>query len=136
MGRKIVVLMEYNGNLIMNLDKLEIFKNSLKDFEKDGKELKIVFYGDYSDGELSVNMGYFNKFVNSKVCDFAISFKTKNIVVETGIKNRAIGKEIADVTENNIKEQVKKLYENEDIEVIVKSNKHWESILVDMKNAN
>lgn len=131
-SRKIVIIMEYSISQIMDIYKLKIFKANLEKFKKSGNDLKIVFYGDYTDEELAVNMAYFNRLVNSKICDYAISFKTKEIIIEAGINNRSIAKEKVEVTEKNIKEQVSKLYKDKDIEIMVKSNKHWEDVLLDL----
>jgi hypothetical protein len=125
----LAIIMEYSNCKIMDIYKLMKFKTNLEKFKQTGKNLKMVFYGDYTDEELAVYMAYFNNLVNAKLCDFAISFKSKEMIIETGINNRALAKEKVEVTENNINDLVKNYYKDvDDLEIRVMSNDDWENL--------
>ena len=130
-----VIVFEYNSKF-MDVYKLICFSENLKKYKQNNEFFKIVFYGDYEDEELAVNIAYFNKLVNEKVCDFAISFKTKNIIFENGINNKQIATAVTNINSSNFQgfqDIIKEYYQNEEnVKIIVKSNDCWESIFSDI----
>lgn len=135
--RKCVLVYEYNNKKFMNLDKIIQFKENLKLIKDNGKNVTLVFYGDVSNEELATFMGYFNSLVQEKVCNIAISFKSKEIVIENGINNKSIklsaknAKEIKDKKFDN----VIKSYYSDDVEIKILPTKDWENIVLDLIGA-
>lgn len=84
------LIYEYNSKLFMNIDKIIEFKKYLEELEKRGNNLKLLFYGEASNEELSTFMSYFNKLVGKKICDISISFSTKELIEENGVNNKSI----------------------------------------------
>lgn len=136
--KKSVLVYEYNSKKFMNLDKIIEFKNNLKLIKENGKSVSLVFYADVSNEELATFMGYFNSLVQEKVCNIAISFKTKELVIENGINNKSIklstknSKEIKDKKFDNL---IKEYYSDDSIEIRVLPSKDWEKIVLDLINA-
>ena len=88
--KKYCVVFEYDSKKFMDVNRIIEFKKNLEKVEQAGNEIKLVFYGNGSNEEFATFMGYFNRLVQSKVCDFSISFTTKDLVIENGINNKAI----------------------------------------------
>lgn len=136
--RKCVLVYEYNNKKFMNLDRIIEFKKNLKLINGNGKSVNLVFYGDVSNEELATFMGYFNSLVQEKVCNIAISFKSKEIVIENGINNKSIklstknSKEIKNKKFDNL---IKEYYSDEDIEIRVLPTKDWEKVVLDLIDA-
>ncbi len=136
--KKCVLVYEYDSKKFMNLDKIIEFKNNLKLIEENGKSVNLVFYADVSNEELATFMGYFNSLVQEKVCNIAISFKTKELVIENGINNKSIklstknSREIKDKKFDNL---IKEYYSDDSIEIRVLPTKDWEKIVLDLINA-
>ena len=80
-------------------------------------------------------MSYFNSLLKKKVCNFSISLKTKEIIIEKGINNKSIklssqnAKEVKDKNFDNI---IKEYYQKEDISIKLLPTKDWESIVLDL----
>lgn len=132
-----VLMFEYDSKKFMNIDKIIQFQHNLKLIEDKNNSVKLVFYGDVTNEEFATFMGYFNTLVQKKVCDIAISFKTKEIIVENGINNKSIklsaknAKEIKDKKFDN----VIKSYYSEDIDIKILPTKDWENIVLDLIGA-
>lgn len=132
-----VLMFEYDSKKFMNIDKIIQFQHNLKLIEDKNNSVKLVFYGDVTNEEFATFMGYFNTLVQKKVCDIAISFKTKEIIVENGINNKSIklsaknAKEIKDKKFDNII----KAYYSEDVEIKILPTKDWENIVLDLIGA-
>lgn len=132
-----VLMFEYDSKKFMNIDKIIQFQHNLKLIENKNNSVKLVFYGDVTNEEFATFMGYFNTLVQKKVCDIAISFKTKEIIVENGINNKSIklsaknAKEIKDKKFDN----VIKSYYSEDIDIKILPTKDWENIVLDLIGA-
>lgn len=134
--RRYILMFEYDSKKFMDVDKIIEFKKNLKLIEEKDKSINIVFYGEASNEELATFMGYFNKLASKKICDMAISFKTKEIVIENGINNKSVklstknAKEIKSKKFDNI---IKEYYsEIEDLEIKILPTKDWESIILDL----
>lgn len=132
-----VLMFEYDSKKFMNIDKIIQFQHNLKLIENKNNSVKLVFYGDVTNEEFATFMGYFNTLVQKKVCDIAVSFKTKEIIVENGINNKSIklsaknAKEIKDKKFDN----VIKSYYSEDIDIKILPTKDWENIVLDLIGA-
>lgn len=132
-----VLMFEYDSKKFMNIDKIIQFQHNLKLIEDKNNSVKLVFYGDVTNEEFATFMGYFNTLVQKKVCDIAISFKTKEIIVENGINNKSIklsaknAKEIKDKKFDNII----KAYYSDDVEIKILPTKDWENIVLDLIGA-
>lgn len=132
-----VLMFEYDSKKFMNIDKIIQFQHNLKLIENKNNSVKLVFYGDVTNEEFATFMGYFNTLVQKKVCDIAISFKTKEIIVENGINNKSIklsaknAKEIKDKKFDNII----KAYYSDDVEIKILPTKDWENIVLDLIGA-
>lgn len=132
-----VLMFEYDSKKFMNIDKIIQFQHNLKLIENKNNSVKLVFYGDVTNEEFATFMGYFNTLVQKKVCDIAISFKTKEIIVENGINNKSIklsaknAKEIKDKKFDN----VIKSYYSDDVEIKILPTKDWENIVLDLIGA-
>lgn len=132
-----VLMFEYDSKKFMNIDKIIQFQHNLKLIEDKNNSVKLVFYGDVTNEEFATFMGYFNTLVQKKVCDIAVSFKTKEIIVENGINNKSIklsaknAKEIKDKKFDN----VIKSYYSEDIDIKILPTKDWENIVLDLIGA-
>lgn len=130
-------MFEYDSKKFMNIDKIIQFQHNLKLIEDKNNSVKLVFYGDVTNEEFATFMGYFNTLVQKKVCDIAISFKTKEIIVENGINNKSIklsaknAKEIKDKKFDN----VIKSYYSDDVEIKILPTKDWENIVLDLIGA-
>ena len=132
-----VLMFEYDSKKFMNIDKIIQFQHNLKLIEDKNNSVKLVFYGDVTNEEFATFMGYFNTLVQKKVCDIAVSFKTKEIIVENGINNKSIklsaknAKEIKDKKFDN----VIKSYYSDDVEIKILPTKDWENIVLDLIGA-
>lgn len=134
--KKYVLMFEYDSKKFMNINKIIIFKNNLEQIKKAGKTVNMVFYGDSSNEELATFMSYFNNLVCKKVCDLSISTKTKEIVFENGVNNKAIklsnknAKELKDKKFDNI---INEYYsENGDVDIRILPTKDWENLILDL----
>ena len=81
--KKYCLVFEYDSKKFMDVNKIIEFKKNLEKVEQAGNEIKLVFYGNGSNEEFATFMGYFNRLAQSKVCDFSISFTTKDLVIAT-----------------------------------------------------
>ena len=132
--KKYCLVFEYDSKKFMDVNKIIEFKKNLEKVEQAGNEIKLVFYGNGSNEEFATFMGYFNRLAQSKVCDFSISFTTKDLVIENGINNKAIKKssEKAQEIKNNQFGNIIKEYYNEDVEIKVLPTKDWETLILDI----
>lgn len=133
-----VLVFEYSSKNFMNIEKIIEFKKNYKKLINENKRLKMMFYGDASNEELAVFMSYFNNLIGERVCDFSISFKTKEIIFEKGINNKSVklsskntkeikNKNFSNIIEENYKEI--ELYSNS---IKILPTKSWESIILDL----
>lgn len=131
-----VLVFEYNSKKFMDIDKIIEFKKNLKTLQQDNKNIKLVFFGDSSNEDLSVFMSYFNSLVGEKLCNFSISSRTKEIVVENGINNKSIklsAKNTRDIKNKNFNNIVQEYYSDiENMEIKLFPTKDWESIILDL----
>jgi len=133
--KKYILMFEYDSKKFMNLDKIIKFQNNLKQVEENGDTINFVFYGDETNEELATFMGYFNTLVQKDICNFSISFNTKEIVVENGINNKSIklsaqnAKEIKNKKFDNLIKEYYKYDENLVIKLL--PTKDWESTILD-----
>ena len=128
------LVFEYDCKKFMHLDKIIKFKKNLKKVQEKGNEVKLVFYGEAINEELATFMSYFTSLAGKNVCDIAISFKTKDLVINKGINNKSIkratltAKEIKNKQFNGIIDDFYK----EGYEIRVLPNINWESIILDL----
>ena len=120
----------------MDINKIITFKNNLKRIEEKGNELSLVFYGDASNEEFATFMGYFNNLVQKKICNIAISFKTKELIIENGINNKSIklsSKNSKEIKNKNFDNIIKEYFTSQEkIEIKILPTKNWESIILDL----
>lgn len=132
--KKYILMFEYDSRKFMDINKIIIFKKNLKKIEEKNNSINMVFYGDASNEELATFMSYFNNLIQKNVCNVAISFKTKELVIENGINNKCIklsaqnAKEIKSKKFDNVINE----YYNESLEIKVLPTKNWESIILDL----
>jgi hypothetical protein len=135
--KEYILAFEYNSKNFMDLNKIIRFKNNLKTLKDEDIIVKLIFYGEASDEELATFMGYFNDLVGEKLCNIAISFKSKEIVFENGINNKSIKASVKNAKEIKNKKfigLVKEYYPDvlaEDIKTL--PTKNWDSIILDLK---
>lgn len=131
-----VLVFEYNSKKFMDIDKIIVFKKNLKTLQQDNKNVKLVFFGDGSNEDLAVFMSYFNSLVGEKLCNFSISSRTKEIVVESGINNKSIKlstKNAREIKNKNFDNIVQEYYSDiENIEIKLLPTKDWESTILDL----
>lgn len=134
--KKYILMFEYDSKKFMDIDKIITFKKNLEKVEKQDNSINMVFYGDVSNEELATFMGYFNKLVQKNICNIAISFRTKELVIENGINNKSIklsaqnSKEIKNKKFDNI---INEYYQNtEEFEIKILPTKDWESVILDL----
>ena len=92
--KNIVLIYRYSCKEFMNLQKIIEFEKNLKSLQDNGKDIKIVFYGDTSSEELSVFISYFNLLLKRKVCDIAFNISTGEIIIGDGVNNKSIKKSV------------------------------------------
>lgn len=131
-----VLVFEYNSKKFMDIDKIIVFKKNLKTLQQDNKNVKLVFFGDGSNEDLAVFMSYFNSLVGEKLCNFSISSRAKEIVVESGINNKSIKlstKNAREIKNKNFDNIVQEYYSDiENIEIKLLPTKDWESTILDL----
>ncbi len=133
--RKYILIFEYDAKKFMDIEKIIVFSKNLEKLEKKEISIDIVFFGNTSNEEISTFMSYFNSLLKKKVCNFSISLKTKEIIIEKGINNKSIklssqnAKEVKDKNFDNI---IKEYYQKEDISIKLLPTKDWESIVLDL----
>ncbi len=134
--KRYVLMFEYDSKKFMDIHKLIIFKENLEKIEEKGNCINIVFYGNASNEEFATFMSYFNSLIQKNVCNLSISFKTKELVIESGINNKSIklsaknSKEIKNKKFDNI---INEYYGDEEkSEIRVLPTKDWESIILDL----
>ena len=132
--RKYILIFEYDAKKFMDIEKIIVFSKNLEKLEEKEISIDIVFFGNTSNEEISTFMSYFNSLLKKKVCNFSISLKTKEIIIEKGINNKSIklssqnAKEVKDKNFDNI---IKEYYQKEDISIKLLPTKDWESIVLD-----
>ena len=132
---KYVLMFECDTSRFMDINKILNFKNNLEKVEEKNNSISMVFYGDMSNEELATFMSYFNSLIKRDICKLAISFKTKELVIENGINNKSIklsaqnAKEIKNKKFDNV---IKDYYKDENFEIKVLPTKNWESIILDL----
>lgn len=133
--KRYVLMFEYNSKNFMNINKIMNFKRNLEKVEK-LYNVNMVFYGDTSNEELATFMGYFNNLIGKDICNFSISFKTKELVIENGINNKSIklsaqiSKEIKSKKFDSV---INEYYSNDkELEIKVLPSKNWESLILDI----
>ena len=132
---KYVIMFEYNNKQFMDLNKILVFKKNLEKLEQKGNSIKFVFYGDASNEEFATFMGFFNKLVQKDICDVSISFRTKELVLENGINNRAIKASVTNarsIKSSKYENIIKEFYNDQSIQIKFYSIKSWESIILDL----
>ncbi len=133
--RKYILIFEYDAKKFMDIEKIIVFSKNLEKLEEKEISIDIVFFGNTSNEEISTFMSYFNSLLKKKVCNFSISLKTKEIIIEKGINNKSIklssqnAKEVKDKNFDNI---IKEYYQKEDISIKLLPTKDWESIVLDL----
>ena len=128
------LIYEYDSGLFMNIDKIIYFKKNIEEVEKKGNNLKMLFYGETSNEELSTFMSYFNKLVGKKICDISISFETKELIEETGVNNKRIelsALNSLDVTSRQFGEIIQDYY-GQNIEIKALHPEDWESNILSL----
>lgn len=132
---KYILIFEYDAKKFMNIEKIITFSKNLEKIEEKGISINIVFFSNTSNEEISTFMSYFNSLLKKKICDFSISLKTKELIIEKGINNKSIklssqnAKEIKNKNFDNI---IKEYYEKENIDIRLLPTKDWESIVLDL----
>lgn len=132
--KKYILIFEYDSKKFMDINKIIAFKKNLKRIEEKDAQINMFFYGDASNEELTTFMSYFNSLVQKNICNLAISFKTKELILENGINNKSIklsaknAKEIKNKRFDNIINE----YYTEEKEIKVLPTKDWESIILDL----
>lgn len=132
--KKYILIFEYDSKKFMDINKIIAFKKNLKRIEEKDAQINMLFYGDASNEELTTFMSYFNSLVQKNICNLAISFKTKELILENGINNKSIklsaknAKEIKNKRFDNIINE----YYTEEKEIKVLPTKDWESIILDL----
>lgn len=133
--RKYILIFEYDAKKFMDIEKIMVFSKNLEKIEEKGISINIVFFSNTSNEEISTFMSYFNSLLKKKICDFSISLKTKELIIEKGINNKSIklssqnAKEIKNKNFDNI---IKEYYEKENIDIRLLPTKDWESIVLDL----
>ena len=133
--RKYILIFEYDAKKFMDIEKIIVFSKNLEKLDEKEISIDIVFFGNTSNEEISTFMSYFNSLLKKKVCNFSISLKTKEIIIEKGINNKSIklssqnAKEVKDKNFDNI---IKEYYQKEDISIKLLPTKDWESIVLDL----
>ena len=131
-----ILVFEYNSKKFMDVNKIIEFKKNLQKLKEDNKSIKLVFYGEVSNEELTTFMGYFNRLAGEELCDFSISSITKKIIMENGINNKAIklsAKNTRDMKNKNFNNIVSEYYtDKKDIEIKLLPTKDWETLILDL----
>lgn len=130
-----VLVFEYDSKKFMDVNKIIIFQENLKKVEDQNNSITLMFYGDASNEELATFMSYFNNLVKKDICQISISFKTKEVVNQTGINNKSIkfsAKIAKEIKDKNFNKIINEYYS--DAEVKVLPTKNWESIILDLIN--
>lgn len=131
--KKYIIVLEYQLDVFMNIDKITIFNQNLKKVLEKGKLLNIVLYGDYSKEELAICMSYLNKLLKQEICEMAISTKTKeicfvkekNLIYEGGNNHKTVK-----ISPKNLKEIKNKNFDNIDFDNIIKEHYKKEEIII------
>ena len=126
--RNYCLIYEYNSKLFMNLDKIIEFKKCIEEVEQRGNRIKLLFYGEVLNEELSTFMSYFNKLVGKKVCDIAISFTTKELIEENGVNNKSIklsAQAALDIKDKKFENIINSYYQ-EPVEIKALDENNWE----------
>lgn len=131
-----VFLFEYKRDSFMNLNKIKVFKENYEKIINKKIKVKFVFYGDASNEEFATFMAYFNKLLCNNITEFSISFRTKMLIYENGINNKAIklsashAKDIQNKKFNGIIEEYYK--DEENIKVKIMPVIEWENTILDL----
>ena len=64
---KYIIVVEYQVDEFMNIDKIMTFKQNLEKVKDKGKTVKLLLYGDHSDEELAICMSYLNKLLQEEI---------------------------------------------------------------------
>lgn len=145
---KYIIVLEYQADEFMNIDKIITFNNNYKKIKENGKLINFVLYGEFSKEELAICMSYLNKLVQDDICEMAISTKTKeicyvkenNLLFEGGnnhttvkISNKNL-KEIKNKNYNDISFDsiIKNHYKKEEIIIKYWTTKNWESNILEL----
>ena len=145
---KYIIVVEYQIDEFMNIDKIMTFKQNLEKIKDKGIIIKLLLYGDYSDEELAICMSYLNKLLQEEICEMAISTKTKkicyvknkNLLFEGGnnhvavkISNKSL-KEIKNKNYNSINFDtiIKEHYKNEELIIRYWATKNWQSNILEL----
>ena len=130
---KYVIVLEYQIEEFMNIEKLETFNQNLKKIEEKGDFVNLVLYGDFSKEELAICMSYLNKLLQEEVCEMAISTKTKEICYvkekdlffEGGNNHKTVK-----ISNKNMKEIKNKNFDNIDFDSIIREHYNDEEIII------
>jgi len=134
--KRYILMFEYDSKKFMDINKIIVFKKNLEKIEKDGRCVNMVFYGDASNEEFATFMSYFNSLMQKDICNLSISFRTKELITERGINNKAIK-----LSAKNAKEIKNKKFDNiindyycndDDKEIKVLPTKDWETTILDL----
>jgi len=129
------LVFEYNSKKFMDINKIITFKKNLEKIKKE-KKIKFVFCGNATNEELASFMSYFNRLVGEQICDVAISFKTKELISETGINNKQIklsARKAKEITSKKLANIISEYYLESNEETIkVMPTVMWEEIILDI----
>lgn len=140
---KYIIIMEYQSKVFMDLNGILTFKYNLEKIKNSGISVNLVFYGNYSNEELSVFMSYLNRLLQDDICEIAISTKTKNICyikkdgqfLEGGANfefEKISEKNIKDLKNNKFDNIIKKYYSPNQIKIKYWSTTNWENTILEL----
>ena len=130
---KYIIVLEYQIEEFMNINKIFTFNQNLKKVEEKGNIINLVLYGNYPKEELAICMSYLNKLLREEICEMSISTKTKEICYvkeknkffEGGNNHKSVK-----ISNKNIKEIKNKNFDNIDFDNIIKDHYSKEDIII------
>ena len=144
---KYIIVLEYQIEEFMNVDRLITFNQNLKKIKEKENSINLVLYGNFSKEELSICMSYLNKLLQEEICEMAISTKTKEICY---VKEKSLlfeggnNYKTVKISIKNIKEIKNKNFNNIDFDIIIREHynnqeiikywttKNWESNILEL----
>ena len=130
---KYIIVLEYQIEEFMNIDKIITFNENLKKIKEKGNSVGLVLYGAFSNEELAICMSYLNKLLQEEICEMAISTKTKeicyvkenNLFFEGGNNHKTVK-----ISSKNLKEIKNKNFDNIDFDKIIQQHYKNERIII------
>lgn len=130
---KYVIVLEYQIEEFMNINKLMTFNQNFKKIKEKGNLINLVLYGNSSKEELAICMSFLNKLLQEEICEMSISTKTKevcyvkekNLFFEGGNNHKSVK-----ISSKNIKEIKNKNFSNIDFDNIIKEHYIDEEIII------